>query len=124
MIINGNTYEMPEVTYNAICILSKNGYDIMNSSKEISYMEQIRIIIAWAINTTPDLAGAMIDTHVNEGGDYQDLATVVFGEFNEAVLNSGFFQQLKKKAEEKAEKEAKATQNKKNSKTIVEAQET
>ena len=120
MIINGNTYEMPEIDFNAVCHLDECKYDILNASKDVSFMTQLRAIIGLVCNTTADKAGKLIDLHIANGGDFQTLAQEVFEEFNKAVENSGFLQQATQSFGVKQEKP-----NKKNSKSAaVEAQET
>ena len=111
MVINGITYEIPDIDFNAVCLLDTYGFDLMNGGKkETSPMSQLRAITAFAGGTSLDIAGKLIETHVEEGGDFQTFAVTTFEEFNKAVANSGFLGNMAKSFKAKTK-----TSNKKNS---------
>ena len=118
MILSGVTYEMPEIDFNAVCLLDTYGFDLMSGNKDISPLAQIRAITAFASGTSLAISGKLIEAHVEDGGDFQTFAQATFEEFNKAVADSGFLQQMAKSFQAKQK-----TSNKKNSKPTADEQE-
>ncbi len=103
MTINGKTYKMPELSFNAVCQLEDMGISLADFDKKP--MAAIRGFLALAIGDT-ETAGRELEAHIVNGGDF----TEIIGEISKAVQESGFFQALStkqavhSKESEKAEK--------------------
>lgn len=103
MTINGKTYKMPELSFNAVCQLEDMGISLADFDKKP--MAAIRGFLALAIGDT-ETAGRELEAHIVNGGDF----TEIIGEISKAVQESGFFQALStkqaahSKEREKAEK--------------------
>lgn len=95
MKINGKEVKL-EVTFNTICQLEDMGVDITESAKPMS---MLRGFIALALNESLEDAGKEIEQYVVNGGDIKELTGVM----TSALKESGFFQALAKKAEDREE---------------------
>lgn len=87
MKINGKTYKMPELSFNAMCQLEDMGISLEDLDKKP--MAAIRGFLALAIGDT-ETAGKELEAHIVNGGDFSEIAD----EIAKAVQNSGFFQAL------------------------------
>lgn len=87
MTINGKTYKMPELNFNAICQLEDMGISLTDFDKKP--MAAIRGFLALAIGDA-ETAGKELEAHIINGGDLSEIAD----EITKAVQNSGFFQAL------------------------------
>lgn len=90
MKINGKTYKMPELNFNAMCQLEDMGISLADFEKKP--MAAIRGFLALAIGDT-ETAGRELEAHIVNGGDFTDIV----GEITKAVQDSGFFQALSTK---------------------------
>jgi len=70
--VNGKTYTLKGIDFNAICELEDLGVDL-NSARSKS-MSLIRALLAYHGNMTPDEAGAEIMSHLQNGGKFDDFA--------------------------------------------------
>jgi hypothetical protein len=93
--LNGKTYKIPELTYNAVCDLEDKGINLLDLGKGKVKLGFIREIIALSFGGNSELAGIEIENHIKNGGSFEDLATVVA----KSVENSGFFQALSKQGD-------------------------
>ena len=87
MKINGKTYKMPELSFNAMCQLEDMGISLADFEKKP--MAAIRGFLALAIGDT-ETAGRELEAHIVAGGDFTEIAE----EITKAVQESGFFQAL------------------------------
>ena len=87
MVINGNTYKMPERSFNAVCRLEDMGISLADFDKKP--MAAIRGFLALAVGDV-ETAGRELEAHIVNGGDF----TEIVGEISKAVQDSGFFQAL------------------------------
>ena len=90
MKINGTTYKMPELNFNAMCQLEDMGISLADFDKKP--MAAIRGFLALAIGDT-ETAGKELEAHIVNGCDFSEIADVIA----KAVQNSGFFQALSAK---------------------------
>ena len=92
--INGQSYPVPEVDFNAVCELQERGVDVMNpKSIRKRHIPVARAIVAWIMDTDVEEAGIEIQEHILNGGD---LAPIFEGFWKE-VEESNFFKSLQKK---------------------------
>lgn len=95
--INGNTFTVPEMNFNAICELAELGIDIMNiNSLRKNTIVATRSIVAWLAGVDIETAGDMIQEHIIGGGSLEEIISV----FAEALENSNFLNALKERAGE------------------------
>ncbi len=87
MVINGKTYKMPELSFNAVCRLEDMGISLADFDKKP--MAAIRGFLALAVGDV-ETAGRELEAHIVNGGDF----TEIVGEISKAVQDSGFFQAL------------------------------
>ena len=88
--INGRDYEIPEVTFDAICQLEENGVYLLNMDrKQPKLATMLRGLVAWIAKVEPEEASVMIEKHIQNGGDIGDIMTSV----TQAINSSGFFRQ-------------------------------
>lgn len=96
MIINGNTYKIPEIGYNESCELEKYGFSILLGVNEHMPATTIRAFLALCIGDL-EQAGKELEEHLTnpdgEGSSLEEIAS----EIKEAIENSPFFQKLMKK---------------------------
>lgn len=104
MIINGKKYEMPELSFDAICELENMGVQL--GDMENKPISTIRGFIALAMNCDAQKAGEELQEHLLNGGNINE----VLKEVQKAVEKSGFFLALAKveKAEAAASPKANA----------------
>ena len=85
--INGNTYDVPELNFNAIAELSENGVDIFDrKSGKKSVLQVSRGIAAWIIGTDVDSAGDEIQEHLIENGELPPLVDTLREEIEKSVF--------------------------------------
>lgn len=89
--INGRTYPVPELTFNAVVDLSAAGIDI-SQLKDLQKKPfiMVRAIASWIMGVDPEAAGAVIQEYVVGGGDMASLFGDLFEAFTEAIDKSGF----------------------------------
>lgn len=86
--INGQSYIIPEITFEEICRLEENGvYLLSMSRKDRSVASMLRGIVAWIMNAEPEVASAEIQAHLMNGGQIDQILVAV----REAMDESGFF---------------------------------
>ena len=90
MRINGKTYKMPELSFNAMCQLEDMGISMADFDKKP--MAAIRGFLALAIGDT-ETAGMELEAHIVNGGDFTEIVE----DLAKAVQDSGFFQALSTK---------------------------
>lgn len=92
MIINGKTYTVPELDFNAMCELEDMGVVINEMDKKV--MTTVRGFLALAMNSDMESAGRELEEYIASGGKMETIVE----EMNRAVSESGFFQALSQKA--------------------------
>ena len=87
IIINGKTYEIPEIDFNTVCELESFGFSIFDfKSKGLS---SIRALVAFALKTDLSSAGKEVEEHLKNKGKMDDFEPLV-----KAVKDSDFFRHL------------------------------
>ena len=95
--INGNRYDIPEVTFDTICQLEENGVYLLNMDKKNPKLAtMIRGLVAWIMGVEPEEASKEIQEHIQNGGDIGEILRRV----TEAVASSGFFGKQKEAVRE------------------------
>ena len=94
MTINGKFYKDAELDFNAVCEMENMGVSIQNIDDNI--MSAARAYAAICMHRPLKIAGAEIEAHIVNGGTLADILEP----FNKKAEESGFFQALRKKAEE------------------------
>lgn len=90
--INGQSYNIPEVTFEEICRLEENGVYLFSMSKKDRHVAStLRGLVAWIMNVEPEVASAEIQAHLMNGGDIEGIIVAV----REALETSGFFGQAR-----------------------------
>lgn len=86
--INGRQYEIPEITFDAICELEESGVYLLNMDrKNPKIATMIRGLVAWITRLDPEDASKEIQAHIENGGNIMDILTGV----TSALNSSGFF---------------------------------
>ena len=86
--INGRQYEIPELTFDAICQLEESGVYLLNMDrKNPKIATMIRGLVAWICGVEPEAASILIQNHIENGGNIMDILTGTTKALNE----SGFF---------------------------------
>lgn len=87
MIINGKSYKLPELDFNAVCELEEMGVSLLDGN--VKPLTMIRGFVALTIGDS-EQAGKEIEAHLINGGSLVDI----MAEITEAIDNSGFFHAL------------------------------
>lgn len=103
MIINGKTYTVPELDFNAMCELEDMGVALNEMDKKV--LTTVRGFLALAMKTDMEAAGKELEGHLASGGNINEMVE----EVNRAVNESGFFRSLSK-TQEKANRTGKKTE--------------
>ncbi|MEI3503758.1 MAG: hypothetical protein V8Q42_08995 [Anaerovoracaceae bacterium] len=90
MIINGSKYTIPELDFNAMCMLEDMGVSLTEMDRKV--LSTVRGFLALAMGGDHDKAGREMEAHLAAGGSLDELVS----EVNRAVSESGFFQALAK----------------------------
>ena len=106
--INNKTYTAKEFDFNLLCDLEDMGLSLEDIEKKP--MSLIRTYFMFCSGLTKEQAGAEIEAHIANGGQFNDVVNVMGEKMNE----SGFFRSLNKGTEE-GESET-STQNPKSKK--------
>lgn len=94
--INDKRYEIPELTFEAVCELEENGIYLLNMDRnDRKFASMIRALVAWVIGSDLPTASAEIQAHIEKGGNIGDIMTKI----TEAVNQSSFFNAQRKAAE-------------------------
>lgn len=88
MNINGKTYKVPELDFNAMCELEDMGVVLTDMDKKV--LTTVRGFLALSMGTDMETAGKELGEHLASGGTIDDMVK----EINKAVSESGFFQAL------------------------------
>lgn len=100
--INGNTYQSAEMTFNNICRMEEMDAPITLGAK-VSF-SLMRGYLALCMNTSKENAGAELEKHILNGGNFDELSEAMA----EAIEQSDFFRKLQETpAEETPEVEKK-----------------
>ena len=100
--INGKKWDIPEVTFDAICTLEEKGVNLLNmNTKDMKVASMLRGLVAWIEDVEPEVASVEIQNHIQNGGDIGEILQRVTA----AITESGFFgrkkvQQMPKKGQE------------------------
>ena len=88
--INGRTYDVPEMDFNAICDLEERGINLLSlESGTPKIATMIRGLAAWIMGTDQRTAAVEIQKHIEAGGSIVEIMEAVNG----ALSESGFFKQ-------------------------------
>lgn len=116
VIINGQEYKVPELTFNEVCRLEERGIYLLNMDpKDRKIASMLRGFVAWITDTSPEEASEILQEHIMNGGRIDDIATAV----SEAFEESGFFGQGGRKASVTPMDHQKKTANKGKSRTTA-----
>lgn len=88
MIINGKSYQIPEITFNTMCDLEAIGVSLEKISQKP--LMTIRGFLCVAMGQDPQAAGRELEEHLKNGGSFEEIIK----EISTALMNSGFFQAL------------------------------
>lgn len=92
--INGRTYRAREFDFNMVCDMEDMGIAMGDfKNKQTASM---RAYFALSANTTLEIAGIEMQSHVINGGDFTELAEAM----GDAIGKSDFFQAIFKNAKE------------------------
>lgn len=86
--LNGNTVTAREFDFNLMVQLDDYGVSIQDAGAKP--MAFIRAYVALCLNRSLDEAGQVINDHIVNGGNFDDLLQVI----NKELENSGFFRAL------------------------------
>ena len=92
--INGKRYTARPFDFNTVCDLEDNGVSLAEMSKKP--MSMARAYFALCLNGDKEKAGKEIQAHIQAGGNFNELYTVMGEEMNA----SDFFQALNKNQEQ------------------------
>lgn len=98
--LNGKSYPAEEVTFNTICKFEDMGVQMSEIGKKSITL--IRAYVAACMDCDAETAGKEIESHIVAGGDLESITAAL----NHAIEESGFFQALSKRAEEKSSESA------------------
>ena len=88
--INGNKYEIPELTFDAVCELEERGINLMDlGNGRTKIATTIRGLVAWIMGTDTKTASIEIEKHLMNGGDFNEI----LDKCSEALSNAGFLSQ-------------------------------
>ena len=88
IVLNGQTYDIPEMTFEQICRLEENGVYLLNMNrKDRNVALMLRGIVAWIMDAEPEVESATIQAHLENGGRIDEILVAV----REAMEESGFF---------------------------------
>lgn len=93
MKVNGKTYKLPVIDFNAICELEDMGFSVSDMSKKP--LSASRAFLALCLNGDVKTAGAELEAHLSAGGTFDELMK----EIGAAMTDSGFFRSLAKNKE-------------------------
>lgn len=88
MVINGNEYKLPEITFDTICKLEDLGVSIFSISTKL--MSTVRGFTALAMGADLNKASREVELHLENGGELGPIMK----EITAAVDASGFFQAM------------------------------
>lgn len=97
VVINGKSYKVPEMDFNAVCELEERGVNILNLGENVKVASMVRGVAAWIMRTDLKTASAEIQGHIQNGGNIMDILDAL----NEAADESGFFKQGQEQASQK-----------------------
>lgn len=100
--IDGRSYLVREFDFNAACELAEKGYDIFNGDNA-PVLVRMRAIAAWVMNVDEETAGNVIQKHIVDGGNLEDISNA----FNVALEESGFLRGLRDSVESDTEEKPK-----------------
>ena len=97
VVINGKSYKVPEMDFNAVCELEERGVNILNLGENVKVASMVRGVAAWIMGTDLKTASAEIQGHIQNGGNIMDILDAL----NESADESGFFKQGQKQADQR-----------------------
>lgn len=111
--LNNRRYEAKEFDFNMVCDLQEMGVDVLNiSSLKKNPISAIRAYVSICMGGDKELAGSEIQAHIVDGGDFNEILTVM----QEQMGESDFFQALNKGAEEETPEKKSAKKSEGNKK--------
>ena len=97
IIINGKTYKIPKIDFNAVCELEELGLDFSQMNKKTFSVG--RILLAFVMKASIDEAGDAYSKHLeNNNNALNDIMMPLFNAVNE----SDFFQKTLKEGAKKS----------------------
>lgn len=103
--LNGNTYIAKRFDFNLICDLDDFGINMQDIGKKP--MATLRAYIALSANVSIDMAGEMMQEHMINGGNFDDVSKVMSKE----MQDSDFFRHLSNQKQAVSKKGSKAQSN-------------
>lgn len=108
--VNGKSYKAREFDFNLLCDLEEQGLSLEDIDKKP--MSLIRTYLAFCADITKEQAGKEIESHLENGGKFDDVVSAMSDQMN----NSGFFRSLKQAGEQTEDTETSTPSRKKTSK--------
>lgn len=106
--LNGKTFKAVEFDFNTVCDLAEMGVQMDQIGR--NPMSAMRAYIAICLHSTKEVAGALIQDHIINGGTLDDISQILI----EKMENSDFFRNLNKTEEQEVTED---TTEKKTSRT-------
>lgn len=91
--INNRVVQAKEIDFNFVCMLEVEGIELAKMGK--SFMNIIKVYVAYCMGVDADVAGNEINQHMLNGGNLNELTEVLSKKMDE----SDFFHALSKNAE-------------------------
>lgn len=102
--INGRTYKAKEFDFDFMCALEESGISLQDMGSKM--FTTVRCYVAYCMNTNLDIAGNEINSHIVNGGTFDEFTEV----FQQKANDSDFFRAL---TNQNGEKKATASKTKK-----------
>lgn len=93
--IDGQTYTLRNIDFEAICDLEELGFQADSLAKKA--FGTVRVLLAYAMNTDVDSAGKALQKEISANHNYLQLSETLYRWLTE----SDFFQSLQAEADEK-----------------------
>lgn len=88
--INDKEYQIPEMSFDAVCELEENGVELLNmTGKHPKIATTLRGLVAWVMNVDAKTASREISAHIAKGGNIMDILDPITTEMG----RTGFFKQ-------------------------------
>ncbi len=89
MKINNREYRIPELNFNAMCVLEELGASFSQMDKKV--LSTVRAFLALAMGGDVEKAGKEMEAHIASGGSFDEI----MADISRAVEESGFFRALR-----------------------------
>lgn len=108
VIINGNKYNIPEMSFDSVCELEERGINFLSMDKKnMKLATMARGLVAWVMDVDVKTASKEIESHVANGGDIIEILERIMG----SMEKSGFFSKANPKDHQRKGNKVKQYQN-------------